>query len=142
MLPIGAAAPAGGAARAVGSGAGGKADRWGGLPPFEDLNHRRPRRAVQAAQLAGDLDAVDLVKRNVLQGGCPERGGTDPHAVHQDERMAAVRAAHENAARLAEAPVTRDLDAAQRLEHFDQRLLAGFGNILGGDDRDRLQRLR
>ena len=56
--------------------------------------------------------------------------------------MAAVRAAHENAARLAEAPVTRDLDAAQRLEHFDQRLLAGFGNILGGDDRDRLQRLR
>src|SRR6266850_709156 len=109
----------------------------------EDLDHAPDRvGAVQAAQLPGhDLDPLDLAERNVLERRRAERGGADPHAVHQDQRMTAVRPAHKHAARLSESAVARGLDPAQHLQHLDQSLLAASGDVFGGDDIDRLQRL-
>src|SRR5438876_384039 len=110
----------------------------------EDLDHAPDRvGAVQAAQLTGhDLDPLDLAERNVLERRRAERSGPDPHTVHQDQRMTAVRPAHEHAARLPESAVARGLDPAQRLQDFDQSLLATSGDVFGGDDVDRLQSLR
>jgi hypothetical protein len=52
--------------------------------------------------------------------------------------MTAVRPAHEHAARLAESAVARDLDPTQRLQYFDQSLLAASGDGFGCDDPNRL----
>src|SRR6266702_112945 len=98
---------------------------------------------VQAAQLTGDdLDAFDLVERNVFKSGRTRGSGIDPHAVHQNQRLIAVRTTHEYAADLSESAIARNFDSAQRLQHLHQRLLTASSDVLGRDDVDRLQGLR
>src|SRR5712691_7129748 len=133
------------AARAVRSDTRGNA-RYGRVPPAlsEDLDHAADRIGpVQAAQLTrNDLDALDLAEGDVFESGRTERGGADPHSVHQNQRVIAVRPAHENAACLSESAIARNFDSAQTLQHLDHGLLTTLSNVFGRDDLDRLQGLR
>jgi hypothetical protein len=59
-----------------------------------------------------------------------ERRGTGPDPVNQDERMAAVGAAHENAARRAITAAGVELDTRLAAENVAEGGLAGLGQFL------------
>jgi len=124
-------------------------------PAGEDLDHAAQRlRAVQAGERsAHDLDALDLLDRDVLQRGAAAGRRPDPDAVHQHQHVVGLGAAQEQRRRLAGAAVVGQRHpgrAAQQvrqrvgLQAFDvvavdhgdrgEGLVLGSGGARGGDD--------
>jgi hypothetical protein len=143
--------------RVVAAGHGAAAERHARVARLagEDLDDAADRvRAVERrARPAHHLDAVDLLERNDLEGRAAERGGADPNAVDQQQRVIGVGAADEHRALLAEPAGTVDFDAGEigeqilhreHLARFDvgtrqhrdreERLILGLRHTRGGND--------
>src|SRR3546814_7561612 len=79
----------------------------------EDLDHAADRfRTIEArARAAHDLDAVDLVDRQVLERRQPGADRAHAHAIDQHQHLVGFGAAHEDVAQLAVAALVADVDA-------------------------------
>src|SRR3546814_8642644 len=82
----------------------------------EDLDHAADRfRTIEArARAAHDLDAVDLVDRQVLERRQPGADRAHAHAVDQHQHLVGFGAAQEHVAQLAVAALVADVDAGDR----------------------------
>src|SRR5690606_40137840 len=81
------------------------------LAPRDDVDHAADRvRAEQGgARSLDDLDALDELGRDVLDGRATDGAGVDAHAVDQHERVIALGAAHEHGRRLARTALAPDV---------------------------------
>ena len=94
-------------------------------------------RAVQCrARALDDLDALDELRRDVLDGRGADRAGIDAQPVHQHQHVVRFRAAQEQRGLLAGPAEPRDLDA----RHEAQRIAEVRGGlpeqVVAGDDVD------
>src|SRR5262249_41757902 len=97
---------------------------------FGDLDYSAPRVPPPQSSLfpRGSFFLFDWAARVVLERRGSRAGRFLLHPVHEPQRLFAVRAANDPAARLPGPAVAADLDSAQRLKHLDQRLLAALGD--------------
>src|SRR3546814_5434240 len=79
----------------------------------EDLDHAADRfRTIEArARAAHDLDAVDLVDRQVLERRQPGADRAHAHAIDQHQHLVGFGAAHDDVAPLAVAALVAVVDA-------------------------------
>ena len=102
----------------------------------EDLDHPADRfRTVQAgARAAHDLDAFDLVDRQVLERSQARGGRADAHAVHQHQHVVRFGAAQEHRGQLAGAALVGEVDTGAAFQQFGQRTRLGALDFLPVDD--------
>ncbi len=102
----------------------------------EDLHHAAD--GVGAVEAGGGsaqhLDALDLLERQLLDGGETGRGRAHAHAVDEEQRVAGVRAAQEHLRGSAEAAVLRHLHARDGLQHIGERALARAIDVFARHD--------
>ena len=85
----------------------------------------RVRTVERRARTLDDFDALDELRRDVLDGRGPDRPGVDAQAVHQHEYVIRLRAAHEKRCLLSRAAESCDFDArheSQRIAEIRSRL--------------------
>src|SRR5690606_37010544 len=106
----------------------------------EHLDNAADRlRAVQArVRAAHDLDALDLLDRQALEGRHAGGGRADAHPVHQHQHLVGGGAAHEQRAELAQAALVAQVDAGTAAQQVLQRggLAALDGCAVDDLDRD------
>src|SRR5690606_38973896 len=107
----------------------------------EDLDHAADRfRAVQArARTAHDLDAVDLVDRQVLERSQPGADRAHAHAVDQHQHLVGLGAAHEHVAQLAVAALVADVDAGAAAQQVGEAARLAAHDLVVVDDLGREQ---
>ena len=115
----------GGFAQAVAAGADARATAHAGVSfaaTGEHLDHPADRiGAVQGGtRAAHDLDALDLLQREVLQRGEARRGRTHAHAIDQEQRVIGFGAAQEQGAELAQAALVDQGHAGAAAQQFRQ----------------------
>ena len=105
----------------------------------DEVHHSADRVAAIERRLrpAQHFDAVDAVGQHVAEdriaGG--RTGIVDPHPIHQNQRLARFRTAHQDTCRLADAAVAHDCESRRLRERVaDDVDLLGI-DVLAGDDR-------
>ena len=84
---------------------------------------------------AHDLDALDLLQRDLFQRRGPGSGRHHAHAVDQHDRLVAVGAADEQRGLAAVTAVAGKFDAGFAGQQLRQACRTGPGNIVAGDHR-------
>ena len=109
----------------------------------EDLDHSPDRvGAVQAGtRAAHDLDALDLLHRNLLERRQPGADRSHPHAIDQQQGMSGVGAAQEQRGLLAVAAAVGEAHPGQPGQQVRHRQRLQPLDVGTGDHADRRQRL-